>query len=85
MCLYTVAVIGWEESQVASVGVAPARVLHVVTVAVVGPVLARLAREVDFERAPVGQHRVAHVHGRQGEGDLLLCQFQSILKPKLNI
>ncbi len=71
----TVAVIGREEPQVAGVGVAPPRILHVVAIAVVGSVLARLAREIDFKWALVGQDRVADVHGRQGEGDLLLGQL----------
>lgn len=77
----TVAVVGRQESEVARVGVAPARVLHVVAVAVVGAVFARLAREVHLEGTLISQHRVAHVDRGQSERDLLFRQLQPIEQP----
>lgn len=74
--IHTVAVIRREESEVTGVGIAPSRVLHVVAVAVVGAVLARLAGEIHLQGALVRQDGVAHIHGGQGEGNLLFRQFE---------
>lgn len=67
-----VPIVGREEAQVAGVGVAPARILDVVTVAVKGAVLAGLAWEIDLNRAGVGKDSPSHVGRRQAIRHLVL-------------
>ena len=60
--------------QVSTARGAPARVLDVVAVAVVGPVLAGLARDVDLDLAELAQLRASDVGQRKSEGDLVLAE-----------
>jgi len=67
----TVTVIRRKEAKITSIGVTPAGILNIVTVTIIGSVLAWLAREINFQRALVCQYRVSDVHRGQGERDLL--------------
>ena len=55
MCVVTVAIDSGQEAYVAGVGIAPARVLHVVAVGVGQAILERLARESLLSGARLGQ------------------------------
>lgn len=67
-----VPIVGRKEAQVAGVGVAPARILDVVAVAIEGAVLAWLTRKIDLNGTGVGKDSPSHVGCREAIRHLVL-------------
>jgi hypothetical protein len=74
----TMKIVGWQETQIASVGVAPARILKIVAIAVVSSIFARLARKVHLHRTLIGRTELCPArapHRRLTKSNLIFGQI----------